>query len=106
MDAQESKKPFQFHTGLGDNDIDLGLSNPSHLQNFIKTYPTVAIVLLHASYPFTKEAGYLATVYHNVYLDIGEVFPFVSQDGQEYVLQEALELCPSEKLLWSTGMMA
>ena len=97
------KKPLQFHTGLGDNDIDLGLSNPSHLQDFIKTYPDVPIVLLHASYPFTTEAGYLASVYSNVWLDIGEVFPFLSQDGQERVIRESLDLCPSEKLMWSTG---
>jgi len=98
------KKPFQFHTGLGDNDINLRLSNPSYLQPFIVEYPEVPIVLLHASYPFTTEAGYLATVYQNAYLDIGEVFPFVSQDGQERVIRDALDLCPSEKLLWSTGI--
>lgn len=38
-----------------------------------------------------------------VYLDIGEVFPMVSQDGQEKVITDALALCPSEKLTWSTG---
>ena len=97
-----TKKPFQFHTGLGDNDINLGLSNPSHLQPFIEAYPDVPIVLLHASYPFTTEAGYLASVYSNVYLDIGEVFPFVSQGGQERVIRDALELCPAVKLTWST----
>ena len=97
-----ARKPFQFHTGLGDNDINLGLSNPSHLQLFIEAYPEVNIVLLHASYPFTTEAGYLASVYKNTYLDIGEIFPFVSQDGQEGVIRSALDLCPSEKLLWST----
>ena len=95
-------KPLQFHTGLGDNDITLRLSSPSHLQPFIKAYPKLPIVLLHASYPFTREAGYLASVYENVYLDVGEVFPFVSQDGQEKVIAQALELCPSEKLHWST----
>ena len=99
-----SKKPFQFHTGLGDNDIDLDKSNPAHLQSFIENYPSVPIVLLHASYPFTTQAGYLASVYENCFLDIGEVFPMVSQDGQEKIIREALELCPSEKLLWSTGM--
>lgn len=103
IERSESRKPFQFHTGLGDNDIDLGLSNPSHLQSFIRTYPEVPIVLLHASYPFTTEAGYLASVYGNCWLDIGEVFPFLSQDGQERVIREALDLCPSEKLTWSTG---
>ncbi|MCJ1398400.1 hypothetical protein MMC11_001598 [Xylographa trunciseda] len=95
-------KPLQFHTGLGDNDIALRLSSPSHLQPFIKEYPKLPIVLLHASYPFTREAGYLASVYENVYLDIGEVFPMISQEGQEKVVSQALELCPSEKLTWST----
>jgi len=94
--------PLQFHTGLGDNDIMLTRSSPSLLQNFIKAYPKLRIVLLHASYPFTKEAGYLASVYENVYMDIGEVFPMVSQNGQEEVLRQALELCPSSKLMWST----
>lgn len=96
------RKPFQFHTGLGDNEITLSLASPSHLQSFIKQYPKVPIVLLYASYPFTKEAGYLASAYENVYLDIGEVFPLVSQEGQENVIRESLELCPSEKLFWST----
>lgn len=96
------KKPFQFHTGLGDNDITLTRSSPSHLQDFIRKYPKVPIVLLHASYPWTKEAGYLASVYENVYADIGEVFPFLSKEGQENVIREILELCPSEKILWST----
>ncbi|KAL1878783.1 hypothetical protein VTK73DRAFT_7540 [Phialemonium thermophilum] len=96
------KKPIQFHTGLGDNDITLTKASPSHLQEFIREHPTVPIVLLHASYPFTREAGYLATVYANVYADIGEVFPFVSQDGQESVVRQILELCPWSKIVWST----
>lgn len=61
------KKPIQFHTGLGDKDITLTKASPAHLQNFIRAYPTVPIVLLHAGYPFTRELGYLATVYANVY---------------------------------------
>ncbi|KAK4240994.1 hypothetical protein C8A03DRAFT_30832 [Achaetomium macrosporum] len=96
------KKPIQFHTGLGDNDLVLPKSSPSHLQDFIRTYETVPIVLLHAGYPFTRETGYLASVYENVYADIGEVFPCVSQDGQERILRETLELCPWSKILWST----
>ena len=102
IEEKSAFKPIQFHTGLGDNDIRLRFSSPSHLQPFIETYPSLPIVLLHASYPFTKEAGYLASTYDNVYLDIGEVFPMVSQEGQESCIREALELCPSEKLTWST----
>lgn len=119
------KKPIQFHTGLGDNDITLTKSSPAHLQDFIRAYPTVPIVLLHASYPFTRELGYLATVYANVYAvsttrfevssfvwkpftnsgteqDVGEIFPFVSQDGQEAAIRQILELCPWSKIIWST----
>ncbi|ROT41230.1 glutamine synthetase [Sodiomyces alkalinus F11] len=96
------KKPIQFHTGLGDNDITLSKASPAHLQDFIREYPTVPIVLLHASYPYTREAGYLASVYANVYADIGEIFPCLSQDGQETALRQILELCPWSKILWST----
>ncbi|KAJ9156503.1 Protein fluG [Pleurostoma richardsiae] len=96
------KKGIQFHTGLGDNDITLTRSSPAHLQDFIRAYPEVPIILLHASYPFTRESGYLASVYANVYADIGEVFPFVSRDGQEHIVRQILELCPWSKILWST----
>lgn len=96
------KKAIQFHTGLGDNDIILTKSSPAHLQPFISQYPTVPIILLHSSYPWTREAGYLATMYSNVYADIGEVFPFLNQDGQEGVLRQILELTPWSKVLMST----
>ncbi|KAI9172418.1 Protein fluG [Paramyrothecium foliicola] len=96
------KKPIQFHTGLGDNDLTLNKSSPSHLQEFVRKYPTVPIVLLHSGYPFARETGYLAAMYANVYADIGEVFPFLSRDGQEGVVRQTLELCPTSKILWST----
>jgi hypothetical protein len=95
-------KPLQFHTGLGDNDISLLDSNPGCLQPLVAAFPKVPVVLLHSSYPYTQEAGYLATVYHNVYLDIGEVFPMVSRSGQETIMRQALELTPMSKILWST----
>ncbi|KAK4646375.1 hypothetical protein QC761_209890 [Podospora bellae-mahoneyi] len=99
---RKPRKPIQFHTGLGDSDLTLAKASPSHLQEFIRSYPDVPMVLLHAGYPFTKEIAYMATVYKNVYADIGEVFPCISKDGQERVLMEILELCPWSKILWST----
>ncbi len=95
-------KPLQFHTGLGDNDISLLDANPALLQQLTAHYSTVPIVLLHSSYPYTREAGYLATVYKNCFLDLGEVFPMVSRDGQEHIIRQSLELTPWSKLLWST----
>jgi predicted TIM-barrel fold metal-dependent hydrolase len=43
------------------------------MQAIIKAYPETIFVLLHGSYPYTREAGYLTATYSNVYLDFGEV---------------------------------
>ncbi|CAG8842849.1 17129_t:CDS:2, partial [Gigaspora margarita] len=40
-------------------------------------------------------AGYLASVYSNVYVDIGLVFPKISASGQQASLRELLEICPN-----------
>ncbi|KAJ5114789.1 hypothetical protein NUU61_000548, partial [Penicillium alfredii] len=95
-------KPLQFHTGLGDNDINLVRANPAYLQPLIAHYSDADVVLLHSAYPYTREAGYLACVYPNVYLDLGEVFPMVSRNAQESILRQSLEITPTNRLLWST----
>lgn len=94
----------QFHTGLGDNDIVLSRASPAEMQPLIKAYPNTKIVLLHSSYPFTREAGYLTAVYSNVFLDFGEVFPFVSAEGQAAVVRQVLELSPTNKIMWSSKL--
>jgi glutamine synthetase len=102
VDTDGENLPFQFHTGLGDTDINLVKSNPAYMQPLIEAFPNVDFVILHSSYPFTREAGYLAANYVNAWLDIGEVYPMLSRDGEESVLRQALELTPSSKILWST----
>jgi predicted TIM-barrel fold metal-dependent hydrolase len=92
----------QFHTGLGDADITLTRSSPALLQPLIVANPRTTFVLLHASYPYMREAGYLTAMYKNVYLDIGEVFPVVSRGGQEALMQQVLELVPTNKIMWSS----
>lgn len=72
------------------------------MQPIIKAFPNTKIVLLHSSYPFTQEAGYLTAVYRNVFLDFGEIFPFLSADGQRDVVKQVLELCPTNKIMWSS----
>ena len=66
-------RPVQFHTGLGDSDIILRLSSPAYMQPIIEGFPRTTFVLLHSSYPYTQEAGYLTAMYENVFLDFGEV---------------------------------
>ncbi|KAI1490255.1 hypothetical protein F5X96DRAFT_559058 [Biscogniauxia mediterranea] len=101
-DDVKKPKPLQFHTGLGDSDIALTRASPAHLQAFVRDYPSVPVVLLHGGWPWTREAAYLAAVYGNVFLDVGEVFPMLGRQGQEQVLRHSLELSPWSKILWST----
>lgn len=97
--------PVQFHTGFGDPDLDLRLANPLHLRPLMEEnrFRKAQFVLLHASYPYTREAGYLASVYPNVYLDFGVAVPHLSVAGMRCVLGELLELTPTTKVMYSSG---
>lgn len=101
--AAELNLPIQFHTGYGDPDLDLRLANPLHLRSVIEDpeLQDLKIVLLHC-YPFVREAGYLASVYRGVYLDLGLTIPYTSVAAMRTSLEEALHLSPISKLLIST----
>ncbi|XVF07814.1 hypothetical protein REPUB_Repub06bG0172400 [Reevesia pubescens] len=100
--------PFQIHTGFGDKDLDLRLSNPLHLRTLLedKRFSGCCFVLLHASYPFSKEASYLASVYPQVYLDFGLAIPKLSVHGMISSVKELLELAPIKKVMFSTDAYA
>ncbi|XP_050228434.1 protein fluG [Mercurialis annua] len=102
--ALEFDLPMQIHTGFGDKDLDLRLSNPLHLRMLLEDerFSKCRIVLLHASYPFSKEASYLASVYPQVYLDFGLAVPKLSVHGMKSSLKELLELAPINKVMFST----
>ncbi|EEF42861.1 Protein fluG, putative [Ricinus communis] len=102
--AVEFDLPMQIHTGFGDKDLDLRLSNPLHLRMVLEDdrFSKCCIVLLHASYPFSKEASYLASVYPQVYLDFGLAVPKLSIHGMISSLKELLELAPINKVMFST----
>lgn len=102
--AARHEMPVQFHTGFGDPDLDLRLATPLHLRPILedRRFRRVPIVLLHASYPFAREAGYLAATYPQVYLDFGLAIPLLSVQGMERVLGQLLELAPTSKLMYSS----
>ncbi|KAL6585412.1 hypothetical protein OROMI_002056 [Orobanche minor] len=102
--AQCFDLPMQIHTGFGDRDLDLRLSNPLHLRNLLEDnrFIKCRIVLLHASYPYSKEASYLASVYPQVYLDFGLAVPKLSFHGMLSSVKELLELAPINKVMFST----
>ena len=101
--AERQELPIQFHTGLGDNDLDLRYANPLHLRPWFESsrYKHVPFVLLHASYPYVRELGYLASLYSNVWMDVGLAIPFATIDIPA-VWRQALSLTPFSKILFST----
>ncbi|KAH6755390.1 nodulin/glutamine synthase-like protein [Perilla frutescens var. hirtella] len=102
--AQCLDLPLQIHTGFGDKDLDLRLSNPLHLRSLLEDnrFSKCKIVLMHASYPFSKEASFLASVYPQVYLDFGLAVPKLSFHGMLSSVKELLELAPINKVMFST----
>ena len=101
--AEKQELPLQFHTGLGDNDLDMLYANPLHMRPLFESnrYRHVPFVLLHASYPYVRELGYLASLYSNVWMDLGLAIPFATVDIPS-VWRQALSLTPISKILFST----
>ena len=101
--AEKQLLPLQFHTGLGDNDLDMLYANPLHMRPLFESrqYKRVPFVLLHASYPYVRELGYLASLYSNVWMDMGLAIPFATVDIPS-VWRQALSLTPISKILFST----
>ncbi len=102
--AAQQGRPVQFHTGFGDPDLDLRWANPLHLRPLLEHpgFQRVPFVLLHASYPYTREVGYLAAVYPHVHVDLGLAIPFLSHFGMAFVVRAFLEFTPISKILFST----
>jgi predicted TIM-barrel fold metal-dependent hydrolase len=94
--------PVQFHVGYGDSDVDLHRCNPLLLTPLLRAIqPTgVPVMLLH-NYPFHREAGYLAQVFPQVYVDAGLATHNLGARAPA-LLAEALELAPYGKFLYSS----
>ncbi|MDJ0534422.1 MAG: amidohydrolase family protein [Xenococcaceae cyanobacterium MO_207.B15] len=103
--AAKHKFPIQFSTGFGTRTINSKQANPLDLRYILETrkFSKAPIVLLHGAYPYTREAGYLASVYPQVYLDFGMTIPFLSVSGMESSLTQLLELAPTSKIMYSSS---
>jgi hypothetical protein len=105
--AGRQPRPVQLHVGYGDADVDLHRVNPLLLTDLIRAAYRAGggpVVLLHC-YPFHREAAYLASVYPNVYFDIGSAVGFLGPSAGTLV-REALELAPFGKLHYSSDGVA
>ncbi|NGO06679.1 amidohydrolase family protein [Streptomyces sp. HC44] len=94
--------PLQLHTGFGDSDIRMHRVDPSLLTDWLHlTSGTIPVLLLHC-WPYQRQAAYLATVFEQVYLDVGPTLHYVGPGRARAILEEALEITPFRKLLYSS----
>ncbi|MFE0515568.1 amidohydrolase family protein [Streptomyces sp. NPDC058964] len=94
--------PLQLHTGLGDNDIRLHRSDPALLTDWLHlTSGTIPVLFLHC-WPYHRQAAYLAAVFEQVYLDVGLALHYTGPVRSRAILEEALEITPFRKLLYSS----
>lgn len=96
--------PFQIHTGMGDQDLEIATARPGLLAAVFRDPKLrhARIVMLHGSYPFYGEAAYLTNIFPNVYLDLSEFNPFIGQSGVTRTLEAILDLAPFTKLLYAS----
>uniref|UniRef100_A0A3Q7JG95 GS catalytic domain-containing protein n=1 Tax=Solanum lycopersicum TaxID=4081 RepID=A0A3Q7JG95_SOLLC len=106
--AQSYDLPMQIDTGFGEKDLDLRLANPLNLRNLLedKRFTKNRLVLLHVSYPFSKEASYLASVYPQVYLDFGLAIPKLRYHRMISSVKELMDFAPINKVMFSTDGFA
>lgn len=102
--AAEQEIPVQFHTGYGDPDADMLLANPLQLRPILEdpAYRAMPVVLLHESYPYTRQAGYLTTVYDRVYMDLSYGIPFIGYGEMVEFTRQAFGVAPTSKLLYAS----
>ena len=105
--ARETSRPLQVHSGFGDPDIDLLGANPLHLRPILEDprWASIRLVLLHMSYPYTREAAFLTAVWPQVHLDLSLALPFLGA-GAVSPLIEILSLAPSSKLMYGSDVSA
>ena len=94
--------PIQFHIGYGDPDLNLHKCDPLLMTELIRMTEklNVPIMLLH-NYPYQRNAGYLAQMFRNVFIDVGLAINYAGARSPE-IIAESLELAPFSKILFSS----
>jgi len=99
--ARANDRPFHFHCGGGDPDIDLAHARPENLFPLLVDVQGQPVVLVHSGYPWVREAAYIASVLPNVYLELSELIPW-GWGQVEWALEMLVGTVPAAKLLYGS----
>lgn len=95
--------PFQVHASFGESNCNLLNNNPLMLKNVLdnEEYKKVAFVLVHGGFPYSFEAGYMAAMYPNVYLDFSEMIPWLTFESKD-AIKKVLDMAPFNKIMYGS----
>jgi len=99
--AKGNDRPFHFHCGGGDPDINLLYATPQSLFALLVDVSDQPVVLVHSGYPWVREAAYIASVLPNVYLELSELIPW-GWGQVEWALEMLVGTVPAAKLLYGS----
>ncbi len=99
--AKANDRPFHFHCGGGDPDINLTHAGPTSIFRLLVDVQDQPVVLVHSGYPWIREAAYIASVLPNVYLELSELIPW-GWGQVEWALEMLVGTVPAAKLLYGS----
>jgi uncharacterized protein len=99
--ARKHDRPFHFHCGGGDPDINLAYASPRSIFPLLVDVQDQPVVLIHSGYPWVREAAYVASVLPNAYLELSELIPW-GWGQVEWALEMLVGTVPSAKLLYGS----
>jgi hypothetical protein len=99
--AREHDRPFHFHCGGGDPDIDLEHAGPRGLFPLLRDVQHQPVVLVHGGWPWVLEGAFVASVLPNVYLELSELIPW-GWSQVEWSIEMAIGTVPAAKVLYGS----
>jgi hypothetical protein len=99
--AKAKDRPFHFHCGGGDPDIDLAHATPQSLFPLLVDVQDQPVLLVHSGYPWIREAAYIASVLPHVSLELSELIPW-GWGQVEWALEMLVGTVPAAKLLYGS----
>jgi uncharacterized protein len=99
--ASASGVPVHIHSGGGDPDSLVPHARPAGLFDLLKRHPQQPVLLIHAGWPWTDEAAFLASILPHVYLDLSIGIPWASL-AIDRLVETALGVAPPAKVLYGS----
>jgi hypothetical protein len=99
--ASASGVPVHIHSGGGDPDSLVAHARPAGLFELLKRHPQQPVLLIHAGWPWTDEAAFMASILPHVYLDLSIGIPWASL-AIDRLIETALGVAPPSKVLYGS----